>query len=195
MVIFGDLQIEGNKNNKSKIEGLEPEYGSLILNGNTNNISNTIFKNLKAPNLRGFSLYGALNFINSENYIIDSIFEKSHSEDFINFINSKTELVNIELINTASDAIDVDEGKLRFINLTCKNIGNDCLDFSNSEISGKIFSDKVQDKSISVGEKSKVEIKNLNLDNSEIAIAVKDSSKANVTNIKINNSTVPFAVL
>ena len=53
-----DLQIEGDKNNKSKIEGLEPEYGSLILNGNINNISNTIFKNLKAPNLKGFSLYG-----------------------------------------------------------------------------------------------------------------------------------------
>ena len=52
----------------------------------------------------------------------------------------------------------------------------------------------MQDKSISVGEKSKVEIKNLNLNNSEIAIAVKDSSKAKLSNIKINNSTVPFAV-
>ena len=52
----------------------------------------------------------------------------------------------------------------------------------------------MQDKSISVGEKSKVEIKNLNLNNSEIAIAVKDSSKAKISNIKINNSTVPFAV-
>ena len=195
LVVFGDLQIEGNKNNKSKIEGLKPEYGSLILKGNTNNISNTIFKNLKAPNLKGFSLYGAVNFINSENYIRNSIFEKSHSEDFVNFINSKTELENIELMDTTSDAIDVDAGKLNFINLKCKNIGNDCLDFSNSEISGKnFFSERVQDKSISVGEKSKVEIKNLNLDNSEIAIAVKDSSKANVSNIKINNSTVPFAV-
>ena len=52
----------------------------------------------------------------------------------------------------------------------------------------------MQDKSISVGEKSKVEIKNLNLNNAEIAIAVKDSSKAKISNIKINNSTVPFAV-
>ena len=34
LVAFGDLQIEGNKNNKSKIEGLKPEYGSLILKGN-----------------------------------------------------------------------------------------------------------------------------------------------------------------
>ena len=195
LVAFGDLQIEGNKNNKSKIEGLKPEYGSLILKGNTNNISNTIFKNLKAPNLKGFSLYGAVNFINSENYIKNTIFEKSHSEDFVNFINSKTELENIELMDTTSDAIDVDAGKLNFINLKCKNIGNDCLDFSNSEIIGKnFFSERVQDKSISVGENSKVEIKNLNLDNSEIAIAVKDSSKANVSNIKINNSTVPFAV-
>ena len=195
LVIFGDLQIEGDKNNRSKIEGLAPEYGSLILKGNTNNISNTIFKNLKAPNLKGFSLYGALNFINSKNYIIDTTFEKSHSEDFINFINSKTDLENIDLIDTASDAIDVDEGKLKFINLTCEDIGNDCLDFSNSEINGKnFFTDKVQDKSISVGEKSKVEIENLNLNNSEIAIAVKDSSKAKISNIKINNSTLPFAV-
>ncbi len=195
LVIYGDLQITGDKNNKSKIEGLEPDYGSLILNGNTNNISNTIFNNLKAPNLKGFSLYGAVNFINSKNFIRDTIFKKSHSEDFINFINSKTELENIELINTASDAIDVDEGELKFINLKCRNIGNDCLDFSNSEINGRnFFAEKVQDKSISVGEGSKVEIKNLSLNNSEIAIAVKDSSKANISNIKINNSTVPFAV-
>ena len=194
-MIFGDLQIEGDKNNKSRIEGLEPEYGSLILNGNINNISNTIFKNLKAPSLKGFSLYGAVNFINSDNYISDTIFIESHSEDFVNFINSKTELENIELINTASDAIDVDDGKLKFTNLKCKDIGNDCLDFSNSEINGKnFFAEKVQDKSISVGEKSKVEIKNLNLNNSEIAIAVKDSSKAKISNVKINNSTVPFAV-
>ena len=195
LVIFGDLEIEGDKNNKSKIEGLEPGYGSLIINGNTNRISNAIFRNLKAPNLKGFSLYGALNFINSKNYLKDSIFDKSHSEDFINFINSKTELENIKLINAASDAIDVDKGKLKFVNLKCKYIGNDCLDFSNSEVIGKnFFAEEVQDKSISVGEKSKVKIENLNLNNSEIAIAVKDSSDANISNIKINNSTLPFAV-
>ena len=104
---------------KDKIYGekYKKEIAKYSFNGNTNNISNTIFKNLKAPNLKGFSLYGAVNFINSKNYIRDTIFKKSHSEDFINFINSKTELVNIELINTASDAIDVDEGELRFINL------------------------------------------------------------------------------
>ena len=54
MVLFGDLQIEGNKNNKSKIEGLEPEYGNLILKGNINTISNTIFKNLKALKFKRF---------------------------------------------------------------------------------------------------------------------------------------------
>ena len=195
LIMFGDLEIKGDKNSRSKILGISPGYGSLLFNENTNKISNAIFSNLKAPDLKGFTLYGALNFVNSNNIIKNTLFDKSYSEDFINFIDSNSELENVELKNVTSDAIDVDKGNLKFFNLKCNNIGNDCLDSSNSEIIGeKFFADNIKDKSISVGEKSRVKINNIDLNNAEIAIAVKDSSIANISNIKINNSTLPIAV-
>ena len=84
---------------------------------------------------------------------------------------------------------------MKFTNLICKNIGNDCLDFSNSKVQGeKLFTNNIKDKSLSVGEKSNVKINKINLNNSEIAIAVKDSSNATISDISINNSTLPFAV-
>ena len=67
--MFGDLEIKGDKNSRSKILGISPGYGSLLFNENTNKISNAIFSNLKAPDLKGFTLYGALNFVNSNNTI------------------------------------------------------------------------------------------------------------------------------
>ena len=94
-------------------------------------------------------MYGAVNFINSDNYISDTIFIKSHSEDFVNFINSKTELENIELINTASDAIDVDDGKLKFTNLKCKVYGKYSntvlIEFPSTKIAENIAGKWVRD--------------------------------------------------
>ena len=77
----------------------------------------------------------------------------------------------------------------------CKKIGNDCLDFSNAIITGNnIFTEDVLDKSISIGEKSKVKMSNIKINNSEIGLAVKDNSNAILTSVEIINSKLPVVV-
>ena len=122
-------------------------------------------------------------------------FLNSKSEDTLNLIDSNSTVSNIKFIDSQSDALDIDGGSLNIDNIYCKNIGNDCLDFSNASISGKnVFTKNVLDKSISIGEKSKVKMENINIINSEIGLAVKDSSVADLSSIKIENSKLPFAV-
>ena len=78
---------------------------------------------------------------------------------------------------------------------SCKNIGNDCIDISNSIVKGNIFfAENVGDKSLSIGEKSQVNISNLNIINSEIGVAVKDNSITVLENINLSNITLPIAV-
>ena len=89
----------------------------------------------------------------------------------------------------------MDSGNIEFENISCKNIGNDCIDISNSIVKGNIFfAENVGDKSLSIGEKSQVNINNLNIINSEIGVAVKDNSITVLENINLSNITLPIAV-
>ena len=47
----------------------------------------------------------------------------------LNLINSKTFMKNVNFENSLSDALDIDTGTIEFENISCKNIGNDCLIF------------------------------------------------------------------
>ena len=68
-------------------------------------------------------------------------------------------------------------------------------DFSNASILGKnVFTNYVFDKSISIGERSKVKITNIQIKNSEIGLAVKDDSDAELISLDITNANLPIAV-
>ena len=195
LAFFGNVQIIGSSLNKAKIIGEEPGFGSLISLNNSFDAKYLDFKNLKAPNLKGFTLYGGVNAINSKVNFADITFYNSLSEDALNLINSKSELSNVNFLNSKSDALDIDSGLSKIHSINCDNIGNDCLDFSNSSVLiDRIKANNIFDKSVSIGEKSNVKINFLNIKNSEIGIAVKDNSISEVKNFVIENSTLPVAV-
>ena len=136
-----------------------------------------------------------MNIIKS-NVTLDNVtFLNSKSEDALNLIDSLSDISNLIFQNTQSDALDVDSGSVNVDSIFCKNIGNDCLDFSNSDSDILYVSTvNVLDKSISVGEKSNVKIKKLDVDNSEIGIAVKDNSKTDIEIANIKDTSLPIAV-
>ena len=96
--------------------------------------------------------------------------------------------------DVVADSIDLD-----FCNGSIKNskfidIGNDAIDFSGSEVEVEnIFANNVKDKVISAGEKSSLNINNLDAQNSEIVIASKDSSVVRIKNISSKNNKHIFA--
>jgi hypothetical protein len=80
-------------------------------------------------------------------------------------------------------------------NIICSNIKNDCLDISGSKIIGTVLKvDKSDDKGLSVGENSKVKIRNLTVENSKIGFAVKDGSDVYLENVKSINNQYDVAI-
>ena len=169
--------------------------GSIILKNNFFQINNVVFKNLSNPNFISHILYGGINVIDSELEFKNSKIINSNSEDGINIINSNSVLNNIQLINIASDGIDIDFGKFTFENIKCFQVNNDCLDISGSIVNGKDFyAENISDKGLSIGEASVANIKNIFLKNNKLGIAVKDGSTVNIENFNSDNNNYEIAV-
>ena len=162
---------------------------------------NSKLNNIKFAYLDGFTqkqtnfnLQGALNFYKSDAILNKIEFQNIKSEDAINSYRAKVEINNSKFDDILSDAIDIDFGEGKLSNLFFKNIQNDAIDVSGSSIDiYNITATNCGDKIISVGEKSKINIENLNGYNSFIGIANKDESITTAKNIKLVNVKIGFA--
>ena len=190
----GDLKIKGEPNNKVFIFNSNNDYwkGIFVRSNNIensdSNITDTIIKNYTFFDNGLVQLTGGINFYNTNITIKNLNLEKSLAEDGLNIVNSKFKIKNIKISEVSSDAIDVDFSKGQLEDTEFINIGGDAIDFSgsNSNILDTRISD-VQDKAISVGEKSIIKLQNINITKSSIGIASKDSSKVFGENVIISN--------
>ena len=201
--------IYNNKQEKIKIygDGGNKGGGIFIFDNQKQTVLNNIeYYNLGTLNrdyvktantnnlLSNFNLLGSLNFYKTSVKISNSSFFDISSEDAINIIESNFFLENNKFNNIKYDAIDFDFTKGKLSNLNFKNIGNDALDFSGSSVKiENIFGDHINDKFVSVGENSKLNIQNVNLVNSSIGIASKDGSNVSVNKLFFDKVTYPFA--
>ena len=135
-------------------------------------------------------LTGCLSFINLNLKKIDITSVNSNCEDSINLINVDGEINNIKISNSLSDGLDIDFSNIKIDDLVVNNSGNDCADFSFGfyEINN-LKLENCGDKSLSVGEKSLIKLKNIYANNANIGIASKDSSvvkfeQASLSNVK-----------
>ena len=121
-------------------------------------------------------------------------FENIYSEDAINIFRSSFKINNNSFNNVNSDAIDIDfsNGEIGYSNF--KNIKNDAIDFSgsNAKIYNSYF-ENVDDKLISAGENSKINIYKIKAFNSHAGIISKDGSEVYSSDIDFNGVLIPFA--
>ena len=193
LLVEGNIKFIGK--NKNRITIQSDGSGSLIFLNNNVEIKNMIVENLGYPKLNKYILYGGINFINTNLNLENILVKNSQSEDAINIVDSNATLKNISFDNIESDAVDIDFGLVKFNNIICSNIKNDCLDISGSKIIGTVLNvDKSYDKGLSVGENSKVEIRNLTVKNSKIGFAVKDGSAVYLENVKSINNQYDIAL-
>ncbi len=159
----------------------------------TNEYKEKIFeKNLDDLNSE-FIILGALNFHQTKLNLSNVSFNKIASEDSINIINSNFIMNDVEFEEISSDSIDLDFSDGVIKNATFKNIGNDAIDFSGSNVSVKnIYFDNVNDKLISVGENSKINVSKINAKKSYTGIAAKDGSIVKASNINMTKVKLPF---
>ena len=151
------------------------------------------YKNLKNKNITSYDktrLTGCLTFMDIELKNVNLKSNYSLCEDSFNFIRAQGQINNIEINNSLSDAIDFDFSNIDIKTLTINNAKNDCVDMSFGiyKINSAFLYD-CGDKGISVGEKSVLDIDNVEIINASIGIASKDSSIVNIekSDIKAKN--------
>ncbi len=199
----GIINFDGDKNSKIEIKSLEENkkwkgiyVNSKNIENKSSNLSFVKISNTSYFDNEKIQLTGAINFINSKANLSNTEFFNSSAEDAVNFVNSEFEVKNSIFQKINSDAIDSDfsNGKISMSNFS--DIKGDAIDTSGSkiEISG-IIANEIGDKAISVGEESSLKIENIKISNSQIGIATKDSSRVTGSNISIQGCKLyDFAV-
>ena len=184
---YDEKKIELNyqdSNSRAVIGGNESFIKSwkIILNGKKrlNGKDNLIDKET--------NLTGCLTFLDIIVEDIEIIGKDLHCEDSVNFIRSNGSVKKIDIINSFSDAIDMDFSNLRIDTINIDNSKNDCIDFSfgNYKINN-LIANNCGDKGVSVGEKSIVKIDDFTLRNSIYGAVSKDSSTLYIENANLSN--------
>ena len=135
-----------------------------------------------------------MNFFNTNVEISNLYSSNISSEDTLNIIKSDFFIKDSHFLNIDSDAIDFDYSIGKIENISFENIADDALDFSGSNVEVKnITANKVDDKVISAGENSQLNIDNLEVYSSFIGVANKDGSKLILKNANFDYVKIPLA--
>jgi len=196
----GALIFEGTKENPILIRGQPSKVGNSsgmwqgIFVQNSERPSQWSYvtvRDTKGIKRSGWNLTGGVTFYKSEVRLKNCVFENNQGEDALNIVNSKFHIINTNFVSTVSDAFDSDfsvgEVKGGIFRDIGKAGGGDAIDISGSRISvsGTHF-EKVMDKALSVGERSTMSVKNIQVNNAGIAAASKDGSLLEIKNSHIN---------
>ena len=199
-IISNSPWLIGGENGQTIITGEKDNFGGGILITDAvelSKISNTKFSYLSGykSNINPeFIIHGSINFNQTNVEIKDVIFENIYSEDAINIFRSNFTINNNSFKNIASDAIDIDfsNGKINFVNFI--NVKNDGIDFSGSKVN--VFEsnfDNINDKIISAGENSIINVTKINAKNSHAGIVSKDGSIVYSKDVNFDGVLIPFA--
>lgn len=192
-------KFNGNQG-KIILSGYEDNYGGGILITDVNKKS--ILNNVKISYLQGMSsneypeyiILGSINFHQTKVELKNVSFKDIISEDAINIFRSDFEIYDVNYSNISSDAIDVDfsNGNINKVNFFY--IENDAIDFSGSVVNiENAYFNNVNDKIVSAGENSKINVNQLKGINSHAGIVSKDGSKVFTKNIYFDGVKIPFA--
>ncbi len=144
-------------------------------------IQNVQFIGSTATSLKNRGISGAFNIIDSVAKISNVSFSDISGEDALNVVNSEIVGNHISFESVESDALDLDFSSGSVDSIVCVNVGNDCLDFSNSAFTlGSVTASFVGDKAVSSGESSQVSIGELRVTESRLGMVSKDGSLLSV---------------
>jgi len=154
------------------------------------------FNNLNTFYYEGWGLTGALTFYESDVDLYNITFYRNQCEDALNIIRSDFSVINSSFDNIYADAFDSDFSTGMVEDVIFTNIGNDAIDFSGSRIliqNTDIIG--AEDKGISGGEDSKLEVRNCKIEKSNIGIASKDLSVVKVYDTKVTDCNYGLVLL
>lgn len=190
LLLTGDTVLKGNsKDSQLNINGSV----MLVQQGGTISLDNVNFIKPINIDVSGRQWSGAVNIINAKANLQDVLIKDSNAEDAINLISSSYEISNLMISGSKSDAIDFDFSNGTIGKISCHNIGNDCVDASESSISIiTLVAENVEDKGVSSGENSSVKINTFDAKNVAVGLVSKDGSELVVDEFLV--SSVPLEI-
>jgi len=198
IISHGHLQFDGEETKKIILQGMNGDdwQGVVVLNAKEKSVlSHVVIKETKGTHIPGWSLTGGVTFYKSDVFIKDSLIADSRGEDALNIVHSNFTLENVTIKNTASDAFDADFSTGTVIGGLYEDVGlaggGDAIDVSGSEVTvkGTRFVN-VDDKSISVGERSHIRATGLDINGTGTGAASKDASVLELSSSRIRNARV-----
>ena len=169
--------------------------GFIVLSGGGQSVLKYVnFNGLNTVNRDFWTLTGAVTIYEGDVELENCTFRNSRSEDALNLIRCSFTMKNCLVEKTASDGFDADFCTGKVLKSRFEQIGNDCIDFSGSEITinGCTILNG-GDKGISGGEKSNLTIEDCSIDGVAIGIASKDLSQVRVKDVALMNCKYGFA--
>jgi hypothetical protein len=146
-------------------------------------------KLLRDQRFNKFGLTGCLNIYNSVFQNTKIHVSGGVCEDSINIVNSIGSLDTILITGAFADALDVDFSEIEVEKINIDSAGNDCLDFSSGNYQiNSIFLINCKDKGVSVGEKSSLFTREIEVSNTNIGLSSKDLSQVKIINAKFKNA-------
>jgi hypothetical protein len=197
IVSSSPIYFRGTTDNPIHISSTDKKGGGILVMNSPkrSEIVHTYFSGLSNGINEFRFLNGAVTFYRSDVTIDSTVFDSNISgDDYLNIIASQYSIKNTVFQNTISDGFDSDYSDGHIENVTLNNIGRDHqlggdgLDFSGSNalIKNTHFS-QISDKAISVGERSKVKIEDIVVQNATNAIVSKDGSVVEVEDASLKN--------
>jgi len=203
LVIYGVARFQGTaaapivlEGKSTKIDGKGEWQGLAIYNAPERSLwSYVTVRNTTGISWPLWKLTGGVTFYKSDVTINDSNFEDSRGEDALNIVHSNFTLENVSIINTASDAFDADFSTGSVLGGLYQDIGlaggGDAIDVSGSKImvENTRFVN-INDKAVSVGERSEFIASGLDINGTGTGAASKDASNLELKSSKILNARV-----
>ncbi len=126
-------------------------------------------------------LTGAVTFRRNRVSLESCRFDGNRAEDALNIVRTEFSLVDVEIANTRSDALDADFTTGTIVGGSMVEIGGDAIDVSGSivDVRGVRFED-IHDKAVSVGEGSEAVIREIAVERAGTAVASKDGSRVEI---------------
>ena len=189
LIFESSVNMDGLKTNPIQIQG--NGTGGIFIYNQSSAISILKHVNMSrlattSSALRKYS--GAINGYGGSFNIDHLKIDGCESEDQLNLVNTKIQIDGLFISNAPSDAFDCDFCIGNAANLRFDYIGGDGLDVSGSNLRiTAIEAFEVNDKALSVGERSNLIVSEATFDNVGTGVAVKDASTVTIDKIKMRN--------
>ena len=196
LIINNSTKMIGNAKNKITFTSSDStSMGITILQAKNIEIHHVDFLNQGNLDYHGWTLTGALSIYEATVNLSHLKIQGNRCEDALNLIRSNFTMQSCKIEDTKGDAFDADFCIGTLSNCSFKNTGNDAVDFSDSRIQLKNCKMiAIGDKGISVGEGSRVFVKDVEINGCLTGMASKDGSILWASTVSINNAEAGVAI-